>query len=104
MRRMKSSAGYSRIANKRQIIQAEPFEDEHLKHPICVIEPNSIGYGFGQMSIVDMLGPIQDVLSWFVNSHMFNVRSALNNMFISRPQLHRDAGLKRSRSWKVYPP
>ena len=51
------------IANKRQIIQAEPFEDEHLKHPICVIEPNSIGYGFGQMSIVDMLGPIQDVLS-----------------------------------------
>ena len=73
------------IANKRQIIQAEQFEDEHGKHPICVIEPNSIGYGFGQMSLVDMLGPIQDVLSWFVNSHMFNVRSALNNMFVVDP-------------------
>lgn len=73
------------IANKRQIIQAEPFEDEHGKHPVSVIEPNSIGYGFGQLSIVDMLGPIQDVLSWFVNSHMFNVRSALNNMFVVDP-------------------
>ena len=73
------------IANKRQIIQAEQFDDEHGKHPICVIEPNSIGYGFGQLSIVDMLGPIQDVLSWFVNSHMFNVRSALNNMFVVDP-------------------
>lgn len=73
------------IANKKQIIQAEPFEDEHGKHPIAVIEPNSIGYGFGQLSIVDMLGPIQDVLSWFVNSHMFNVRSVLNNMIVVDP-------------------
>lgn len=73
------------IANKRQIIQAEPFDNYHGRHPVSVIEPNSVGYGFGQVGVVDMLGPIQDVLSWFVNSHMFNVRSALNNKFIVDP-------------------
>lgn len=73
------------IANKTQIIQAEEFSDDHGRHPICAIEPNSVGYGFGQTGIVDMLGPIQDVLSWFVNSHMFNVRSVLNNMIVFDP-------------------
>lgn len=73
------------IANKRQIIQAEPFDPDHGRHPVSVIEPNSIGYGFGQTGVVDMLGPIQDVLSWFVNSHMHNVRSVLNNMLVVDP-------------------
>lgn len=73
------------IANKKQIIQAELFEDEHGKHPVAVIEPSSIGYGFGQLSIVDMLGPLQDILSWFINSHVHNVRSSLNNMLVVDP-------------------
>lgn len=75
------------IANKTQIIQAEPFEYDHGQHPVSVCEPQSIGYGFGQLSTADYLSPIQEAASWFLNSHMYNVRSALNNMMIVNPAM-----------------
>jgi len=31
------------IANKTQIIQAEPFDYDHARHPVAVIEPSSFG-------------------------------------------------------------
>lgn len=70
------------IANKKQIIQAEPLELDHDMHPICVSEPYTLGYGFGQLGVSDYLGPTQDTMSWFINSHIDNVRTALNNMFV----------------------
>lgn len=89
------------IANKRQIIQAEPFDADHDRHPVAVIEPNSMGYGFGQLAISDMLGPIQDTLSWFVNSHMYNVRAALNNMFVVDPAFIELQDLKNPEPGKI---
>jgi len=89
------------IANKRQVIQAEKFDADHDRHPVSVIEPNSIGYGFGQLGVVDMLGPIQDILSWFVNSHVFNVRSALNNMFVVDPAFVELQDLKNPEPGKI---
>jgi hypothetical protein len=73
------------IVNGRQIVQAEPIDLPHGKHPVIVVEPNSVGYSFGQLSTVDMLGPMQEMMSWFMNSHIYNVRSALNNMLIVDP-------------------
>jgi hypothetical protein len=73
------------ILNKRQIVQAVKLELAHGKHPIVVAEPNSVGYSFGQLGTVDMLGPMQDMMSWFMNSHIYNVRAALNNMLVVDP-------------------
>jgi len=75
------------ILNKDQIVQAEPLDLEHDMHPVAVTEPNTMGYGFGQMSLVDYIGPIQDTLSWLLNSHMHNVRSTINNSFIVNPAM-----------------
>jgi len=75
------------IANGLTIVQAEPFEYDHSRHPVVVIEPLSFGYAFGQPGTLDFLGPIQDTLSWFINSHIHNVRSALNNMFVVDPSM-----------------
>lgn len=75
------------LLNKNQIVQAERQDNDHGMHPVAVIEPYSLGYGFGQPGIVDYLGKIQDTLSWLVDSHMFNVRAALNNMFIVDPSM-----------------
>jgi hypothetical protein len=82
-------------ANNSQIIQAEPLDLDHGWHPVAVSEPLSIGYGFGQMSFVDFLGDIQDTSSWYINSHIMNVRSALNNMFIYDPSMVEDQDIKR---------
>lgn len=89
------------IANKSQIIQAEPLDCDHDKHPISVIEPSSFGYAFGQPGTQDFLGPIQDTLSWFVNSHIHNVRSALNNMFVVDPSMVEMQDLKNPGPGKI---
>lgn len=75
------------IANEGQIIQAEALNLDHGRHPVVVGEPHSVGYEFGQISAGDMLGPLQEMLSWMFNSHIFNVRSVLNNSFLVNPQM-----------------
>jgi hypothetical protein len=73
------------ILNKRQICQLAPFDHDHGMHPVAVAEPYGMGYGFGQAGLMDYLGPLQDSISWFINSHQDNVRKALNDMFIVDP-------------------
>lgn len=75
------------IANKQQIIQAEPLDDDHDRHPVIVGEPHSVGYEVGGASGTDMVAPFQEMLSWMFNTHMFNVRAALNNTFVVNPQM-----------------
>lgn len=73
------------IANDCQIIQAEKSDNDHGMHPVCVSEPLTLGYGFGNLGMADYLGPFQDGMSWLVNSHIYNVRASLNNMFVVDP-------------------
>jgi len=89
------------IGNKSQIIQAEPFDADHGKHPVNVIESTTLGYGFGQPGTVDMLGPIQDSLSWFINSHIYNVRATLNNMWVVDPSMIEMQDLKSPKPGKL---
>lgn len=83
------------IANDTTIIQAEPLDMMHNEHPVVVGEPLTMGYSFGSLSMLDMIGPIQDSLSWFLNSHMFNVRAVMNDTLIVNPALVELADLKR---------
>lgn len=73
------------VVNNRQIVQAERFDCDHDMHPVAVAEPYSMGYGFGQAGISDYLNPMQDLMSWFLNSHTDNVRTSLNNMMVVDP-------------------
>lgn len=89
------------IANARQIVQAEPLDYNHDRHPVAVIEPSSFGYAFGQPGTMDFLGPIQDSLSWFINSHIHNVRLALNNMWLVDPSMVEIQDLKTPGPGKI---
>ena len=89
------------IVNKSQIVQLEPLDYEHEMHPISVIEPNTFGYGFGQAGLIDYIGPIQDTLSWLLNSHIHNVRSVLNNSFIYDPSMIEQQDLKNGEPGKL---
>lgn len=75
------------VLNKRQVVQAEQFEADHGEHPVVVSEPYSLGYGFANAGIADYLGPLQDMMSWLVNSHIDNVRAALNNLLVADPTM-----------------
>lgn len=89
------------IANKRQILQAEPFDADHNMHPVSVAEPSTLGYGFGQAGSMDYAGSTQDTLSWLVNSHIANVRTALNNMFVIDPEAVEIEDLKNPDAGKL---
>lgn len=89
------------ILNKKQIVQAEPLELDHDMHPVAVIEPYTFGYGFGQVGSADMLGPLQDTISWFINSHIHNVRSTMNNSFIVNPSAVEMQDLKGNQPGKL---
>ena len=89
------------IGNKTQIIQAQPLDADHDMHPVVVSEPYTMGYGFGQPGLADYLGPTQDTLSWLINSHMDNVRTALNNMFIVDPSMVEVRDMKKPGAGKI---
>lgn len=82
------------ILNKKQIVQAEPLELDHDRHPVEVSEPYSLGYGFGQPGNSDYIGPIQDILSWLIASRIWNVRATLNNQWIYDPSKIDEKSLK----------
>jgi hypothetical protein len=83
------------MGNKNQIIQAEPFIVDHSMHPVVVTEPYTMGYGLGQMGVADYLAPLQDTISWFINSHIDNVRRVLNDMIVYDPSMIEKQDLKR---------
>lgn len=89
------------ILNKGQIVQAEPFDADHDMHPVAVAEGYSMGYGFGQPGMGDMLGPIQDMISWFMNSHVHNVRSVINNQIVVDPSMVEMQDVKNPEPGKV---
>jgi hypothetical protein len=68
-----------------QIVQAEPLAMVHNQHPYVAAEPTSFGHDFMSLSMVDMIGNFQDVLSWLVSSRMENVRSSIQNSFMADP-------------------
>jgi hypothetical protein len=84
------------ILNKDRIVQAEPLDADHDQHPIAVIEPFGLGYGFGSPGPADYLGPLQDLISWFFNSHVQNVRAHLNSTLVLDPSKLMMADLKQS--------
>jgi len=89
------------ILNKKIICQAEPFDLDHGMHPVAVSEPYSLGYGFGQPGMMDFVRPMQDVLSWLINSHIANVRVALNNMFVVDPSKVEMQDVKKPGAGKI---
>lgn len=83
------------VANKKVILRAEPLEADHDIHPVAVVEPNLIGKSFGALATADIVGPIQDHISWLLNSHMQNVRGAINNRLIVNPHFIHMEDLKK---------
>ena len=76
------------VANLSQIIRLEVFDPSHNEHPYVINEPYAVGSGnFGNMGISDYLGPFQEAISWLLNSHIQNVKGAVNNSFIYDPTM-----------------
>lgn len=67
------------------VIGCQPLGLMHGQFPVDVLSSEIEGYGTYNRGIPEIQEPIQNTMDWLLNSHMFNVRSALNLGFIVDP-------------------
>lgn len=72
-------------ADFKVLIGAQPLGAFHSKFPYVVGQLEVEGYGLVSRGYPQILKPVQDTVDWLVNSHFFNVRSALNNRVVVDP-------------------
>ena len=73
------------VANANTIIGARPLGLYHNKFPYSVIEYGMGASEFVKLSMIDIIKPLTDSLSWLFNVHFFNVRKALNDVRVVDP-------------------
>lgn len=67
------------------VLGVRPYGSYHGKFPARVLEVEVDGYGLFKRSMLDIARPMNDVLTWLFNSHMYNVRKSLNGELIYDP-------------------
>jgi len=73
------------LADDEVIIESQPSDALHGKFPYGVLEYEIEGYSLQKRSMLEMLNPLNDTMTWLVNAHFYNVRSVLNGQFIIDP-------------------
>ncbi len=76
-----------RLAGDSVILTARPADFDHDKFPISVISPDFDGYSASPLGRLEILSGLQGVLDWLFNSHIANVRKAINDTIIYDPYL-----------------
>jgi len=73
------------ISNQDTVIGARPLGLYHNKFPYAIIEYGMGASEFVKLSMIDVIKPLTDSLSWLFNVHFFNVRKALNDVRVVDP-------------------
>lgn len=73
------------LANLSTVIGCRPLGLYHNSFPYSVIEYGMGASEFVKLSMIDVIKPLTDSLSWLFNVHFFNVRKALNDVRVVDP-------------------
>lgn len=73
------------VAADSIVIGAEKCEQNHGLYPIAVASPDFDGYTATPMSRLEVLYGLQHTMDWLFNSHIANVRKAINDMLVIDP-------------------
>jgi len=76
---------FFRLASDSVIITARPADFKHDKFPVTVAVPDFDGYSSAPLGRLEILSGLQGILDWLFNSHIANVRKAINDMIIYDP-------------------
>lgn len=75
------------ISSNGIIFGAGPLEDLSGKFPFDILTDEIDGYSIFPKSTLERCKPLNDVMSWLVNAHFYNVRQTLNNQFVVDPSM-----------------
>lgn len=67
------------------VIGARPLGMIHDRFPYDVLLYEVNGYDLHTRGMMEIIKPLNEVMNWLINSHMYNVRQAINNQFIVDP-------------------
>lgn len=72
-------------ANDKTILKAEPANLPHNEFPYDVGEFSADHLQTVNESLAEIIGPLQEVCSWFLNSHITSVRKNIDNKLVVDP-------------------
>jgi len=75
------------VAAGEVVIQARPLNLNHGMYPVTMAAPDYDGYSIAPISKLETQYGLQHTLNWLFNSHITNVRKALNDMFVVDPYM-----------------
>lgn len=75
------------LAGDQVIVKAKPLGLNHGMYPVGAISPDYDGYSALPLSRMESVYGLQHVVDWLFNSHVTNVRKAINDMFVVDPYL-----------------
>lgn len=78
---------YFEVAGDAVVISARPLGLNHGKKPVCTFTPDFDGFSVSPVSRMEILGGMQTTLNYLFNSHITNVRKAVNDMLIVDPSM-----------------
>lgn len=89
------------LAGDQVIIRAQPLNLDHDMFPVAVCAPTFDGYSTTPISRLELVNGMQQLLDWLFNSHISNVRKAINDMLIVDPYLLNMEDLKDPQPGKL---
>lgn len=89
------------MAADKVIIKAKRLGLNHNMYPVAVCAPDFDGYAVSPISRLEMLYGLQTILNFMMNSHVANVRKAINDMLIVDPSLINILDLKDPQPGKL---
>lgn len=73
------------VAFDELIIGAMPQGADHNMFPYFLQTYEFDAYGLASRGLLEILEPLNNVMDWLFNSHMYNVRQSLNNQLVADP-------------------
>ena len=89
------------LAADKVLICAKKLDLNHNMYPVAVCAPDFDGYSTTPVSRLELMYGMQEALDWLFNSHMTNVRKAINDMLIVDPSLVNMADLEDPQPGKL---
>ena len=75
------------LASDAVIISAEKIQHAHGQYPVAVASPEYDGFSPTPIARLEILHGLQHTLDWLFNSHIANVKKAVNDMLVVDPYL-----------------
>ncbi len=92
---------YFELASDDVIIACEPANHNHGMYPMAVASPEYDGYSITPIGRMEVLFGLQHTLDFLFNSHVSNVKKAINDMLIVDPYLVNIEDLKDPQPGKL---